>query len=141
MAKTMTEAVNDLRNFVKDRVELNELLDNNTENSNEDLQSYIEDALDEINNTYMPITSWDISSIPSWNMVKFGAVLQLLTSNGIISARNTYNYSDGFGLNIENTDYWGRYINYYNVLVTKYNRMVTTYKRASNIDACYGGIY
>ena len=57
MAKTMTEAVNDLRNFVKDRVELNELLDNNTENSNEDLQSYIEDALDEINNTYMPITS------------------------------------------------------------------------------------
>lgn len=57
MAKTMTEAVNDLRNFVKDRAELNELLDTTTENSNDELEDFIVDALDEINNTVIPVTS------------------------------------------------------------------------------------
>lgn len=73
------------------------------ENEDEDLEIYIEDALDEINTGFMPITSWTIATIPSWNALRMGATLQALVSNGILSARNTLNYSDSSGINV--TDY------------------------------------
>ena len=136
---TMIEATNRLRNFIKDHEALNVILERE-ENSNAELEDFIVDALDEINHLYPPKTAWTIDTIGSWNLLKYGAVLQLLTSNGILSARNTYNYSDGFGINISDQDYWGRYINYYNVLVNKYLTMVTNYKRAANIESCYGGL-
>ena len=135
----MTEAVSKLRNFIKDKEALNTVLERE-ENTNTELEDYITDALDALNHLTPPITNWTIETVPSWTMVKHGAVLEILTSNGILSARNTYNYSDGFGVNISDSDYWGRYINYYNVLINKYMMMVQNYKRAYNIDNCYGGI-
>ena len=52
----MTEAVSKLRNFIKDKEALNTVLERE-ENSNEELEDFITDALDSINNLTPPITN------------------------------------------------------------------------------------
>ena len=53
---TMIEATNKLRNFIKDHEALNVILERE-ENTNAELEAFITDALDEINNLYPPKTS------------------------------------------------------------------------------------
>jgi hypothetical protein len=70
-----------------------------------------------------------------------GATLQYLTGAGIHSARNSFNYSDGSSINVQDTDTWGRYINYYNVLINKFQQLLSSFKRRENIDMVYGGVH
>lgn len=72
--------------------------------------------------------------------MKYGAVLQVLTSKGIISSRNTLTYNDGGGVTVQDMDKYGRYINYYNVLINKYVRGLQALKLGSNVDDAYGGV-
>ena len=37
-------------------------------------------------------------------------------------------------------DRYGRYINYYNILITKYARGVQSMKIGNNVDDAYGGV-
>ena len=37
-------------------------------------------------------------------------------------------------------DMYGRYINYYNILINKYLRGVSNMKLGANIEAAYGGV-
>ena len=66
--------------------------------------------------------------------------LTVLTSKGILSARNTITYRDGGGVTVQDYDRYGRYINYYNILVNKFLRGVTNMKLGANVDAAYGGV-
>ena len=133
--------VNRLRKFLNDTAGLN-TLDGAQEAADIDLYHYIQDALDEINYEYPPttITYKTIQDVPSWNVLKMGATLQYLTSKGILSARNTLTYRDGGGVTVQDMDRYGRYINYYNVLINKYLRGVTNMKLGGNIDAAWGGV-
>lgn len=132
--------VDRLRKFIGDTVELN-VLDEKQECTDIEIYHFIQDALDEINFEYLPTTSWKkISDVPSWNILKIGAVLQLLTSKGIHSSRNTITYNDGGGVTIQDMDKYGRYINYYNILITKYARGVQSMKIGNNVDDAYGGV-
>lgn len=136
---TMDEAVARLRRYIADTAALN-ILWEEQESSNTELEEFIEDAIDEFNHAYMPITVYDIDDFPSWSILKIGAVLQLLLGKGIWSARNTLTWSDQTGLNLRDTDVWGRYVNYYNLLVNKWRDYVVRYKRALNISACYDNV-
>lgn len=136
-----------LRRFIKDEEDINELLERE-ENTDEFLYECIVDAIDEINWMYEPVTEYTSADITSgegattgipWILIRSGAVLNYLTGSGIHSARNTFTYSDGSGIQVNDTDAWGRYINYYNVLITKYREMVGNFKRKKNIDDAYGG--
>lgn len=69
-----------------------------------------------------------------------GATLQYLTSKGILSARNTLTYRDGGGVTVQDYDRYGRYINYYNILISKYVRGISAMKLGSNIESAYGGV-
>jgi hypothetical protein len=135
----MVSKIDKLRKFLNDTVELNVL--NGAEESSDDyLRSAIEDALEEINEEFEPETSWTIDSIPSWNALKFGATIQILIGKGILSARNMLTYSDAGGVSVSDYDKYGRYINYFNVLINKYLRSVQSIKRTHNIDQCYGEV-
>jgi hypothetical protein len=136
-----------LRRFIKDEADINDLLEAQ-ENTDYYLYECIGDALDEINWTYEPITEYTITDVRSgggstvgvpWIIVRSGAVLQLLTGTGIHSSRNAFTYSDGSGIQVSDSDAWGRYINYYNVLINKYKEMVSHFKLKRNIDDAYGG--
>ena len=128
-----------LRKFLNDTAELN-TLEVVEECTNVDLYHYIQDSLDEINYEFTPASSYTIASFPSWNTLKIGATLQFLVSKGILSARNTLTYNDSGGVTVSDYDRYGRYMAYYNMLVTKYMRGVQSIKVSSNIDSCYGGV-
>lgn len=49
-------------------------------------------------------------------------------------------FNDSGGITIREHDEYGRYINYYNVLINKYVRGVTAMKQNDNINNGYGGV-
>src|SRR6056297_3072778 len=118
--------VDRLRRFIKDEADLNTLLEAE-ENTEVYLYECLQDSLQEINWTYKPVTNYGMSDVKfeaessgvPWIIVKDGAILKFLTGAGIHSSRNTFTYSDGSGIQVSDADVWGRYINYYNVLVNK----------------------
>ncbi len=130
-----------LREFLGDEATLN-VLDEVKESSDQELHHALQDALDEINYEFNPtsINYESMLTVPSWNLLKLGATLQILTSKGILSARNTLTYQDSGGVTVQNEDKYGRYINYYNILVNKYVRGVTNMKLGKNIEDAYGGV-
>jgi len=69
-----------------------------------------------------------------------GSILMYLTAKGILSARNTITFRDGGGVTVQDYDRYGRYINYYNILINKYVRGVSNMKIGANIEAAYGGV-
>jgi len=128
-----------LRKFLNDTAELN-VLEEVQECTDIDLYHYIQDALDEINYTFEPASSYTIQNFPSWNTIKFGATLQFLLAKGILSARNTLTYNDSGGVTVQDYDRYGRYMAFYNMIINKYLREVQSIKRSLNIDSCYGGV-
>jgi hypothetical protein len=144
---TYGEAAVALRRFIGDTPQLN-VLDGEFETTEDDLISYIKDTLIEINMDSEPramFTLKDIATEPednlnlSWSTVKLGSILQYLTSKGILNARNFITYSDTGGVQVSDLDRWGRYINYFNVLVNKYVAGVKAAKLRVNINDAYGG--
>jgi hypothetical protein len=140
IAETDQFLVDKLRAFIKDSALLNGLLEAE-ENTDLFLHSCLEDAVDEINYWNHPVTSYVMTSFPSWALLKNGSILQYLTGAGIHSARNTFTYSDGSGIQANDADAWGRYINYYNVLTAKYYRNLTNFKMRINVEDGYGGVH
>lgn len=131
--------VDRLRRFLGDTAALN-VLDGAEESNDRFLYEAMQDALIEINEDFEPETSWTITDIPSWNALKLGSTIQVLTGKGILSARNMLTYSDAGGISVSDYDRYGRYINYYNVLINKYIRSVQSMKRRYNVDQCYGEV-
>ncbi len=64
-----------------------------------------------------------------------------MIGQGILSARNTLTYNDTGGVTVQNFDVYGRYINFFNILINKYRNQVTSLKRSNNVEAGYGGVY
>ena len=134
------------RRFIKDDEAINTLLEAE-ENTDQFLYDCLLDTMDEINFTGEPFTEYTLDSITTdnsgvpWIIIRMGATLQFLTGAGIHSARNTFTYSDGSGIQVSDTNVWGRYINYYNVLITKYKDILAGFKRRKNIENCYGGVH
>jgi hypothetical protein len=131
--------VDRLRKYLGDTAELN-TLSGAEECSDIFLYHCLQAAMDEFNFEFIPETTYTITSIPSWNVLKLGATIQVLIGKGILSARNTLSYSDAGGVTIQDYDTYGRYINFYNLLINKYMRSVQSMKVSSNVDSCYGGV-
>jgi hypothetical protein len=138
-----------LRRYLNDTPELNRL-DQVAECTDDDLNDYIKDTMDELNLQFPPITTFKISDVTlepgdgatiPWSLVKLGATLQFLTSKGILSARNMLTYSDTGGVQVSDYDRYGRYINFFNVLIQKYVQAATQFKIAYNASQCFGGVY
>lgn len=131
--------VDRFRKYLGDTATLN-VLEGAQENTDEELYIALIDTVDEINEDYDPITYWTIATMPSWNCLRQGATLQVLQMKGILSARNTITYQDAGGVTVQDYDKYGRYVNFFNVLINKYMRAVTSMKRRYNIDQCYGSV-
>lgn len=132
--------VDRLRLYLGDFTETNKL-EGVQESTDIELFNALKDTLDEINFEFLPHTAYTMQTIPSFNVLQLGTVLQILTRKGIFSARNTLTYNDSGGVTVQDTDKYGRYINYFNVLITKYRTGVQLMKLGKNIEAAYGGAH
>lgn len=129
--------VEKLRNFLRDRPELNKLLADE-ESTDIDLYQALLDGMDYINYEVGYETSYTLDDFPSWKIMRDAAVLEILVSAGIGSARNTLTYNDGGGVMSQDSDVYGRYMAYYNQLVVKLQNSVTQFKMTKNINDAYG---
>lgn len=142
------EAAVALRRYLSDTPQLN-VLDNQPETNDDELVDYIKNALTSINMDFNPQTLWALSDVVvepgesgkiSWSTLKLGAILEYLTAKGILAARNTLTYSDAGGVTVTDMDRWGRYINYYNVLIRTFVDGVRVAKIRENINRAYSGL-
>lgn len=131
--------VDRLRSFLSDTEDLNDLL-GEKESTDLELYNNIIDTWDQINNEYDPtdLHIKELNKIP-WSILQTGATLQVLTSKGILSARNMITYNDSGGITVKDTDVYGRYIALFNMLINKYRRSVIGFKRNLNMNGGYGG--
>jgi hypothetical protein len=129
-----------LRRDIRDFIEKNELrgIEENT-----DLEIYyslINTAL-EIKSEIGYITQInDLAEIP-WNILSSGATIDILENEAIRSARNTLSYNDAGGINVQETDVYGRYVNLFNMFQNRYQASVRSWKASKNIENCYGGLH
>ena len=79
-------------------------LDGVEESSDIEIFNSMKDTLDEINYEFLPNSSYTIQTIPSFNLLQLGTVLQILTRKGILSARNTVTYNDSGGVTVQDLD-------------------------------------
>lgn len=129
-----------LRIFLGDTPELNRL--EGVEEST-DLQLYhnIISAMEIVNSYNQPtLTKSAFSEVP-WGILKYGAVLEVLTSKGILSARNTLTYRDAGGVTVQDYDKFGRYLNYFNTLYRTFYQQLETWKKNINFSGGFGGLY
>ncbi len=129
--------VEKLRDFLRDRPELNKLLEDK-ESSDQDLYQALLDGMDYINYEVGYETAYTLDDFPSWKVARDAAVLEILVSAGIGSARNTLTFNDGGGIMSQDSDVYGRYMAYYNQLVVKLQTAITNIKIAKNINDGYG---
>lgn len=133
--------VNRLRNYLDDTVEQNDL-EGIEESTDLELFQALEDTWDEINYDFDPVdlNFSSMDKIP-WSILRLGAVLNVLVSKGIGSARNTLTYSDAGGISIKEQDKFGRYTVWHNTLLAKFRRTVSSFKRKENINGAFGGAH
>lgn len=146
---TYREAVVALRRFINDIPQLN-TLDQEMESTDDELEEFIKDALNDINYNYTPPSNFKLSDVVvepgvdtgsiSWTTIKLGAILQLLQVKGIVSARNAITYSDAGGVTVAEMDKYGRYLTYFNQLASRYEKQVNQVKVRYNLAQAYGGV-
>ena len=131
--------VDRMRRYLNDTATLN-VLEEEQESADVLIYEAIQDAMDEINNEFLPVTTYTtIAEIP-WNLLKMGATLQVLISKGILSARNQLTFNDTGGITVSDYDKYGRYVNWFNVLIAKYQRAIISWKMNSNVENAYGDV-
>lgn len=127
-----------LRTFIRDRPELNTLLENK-ETDDACLATAIEDAIDDWNNTPPLVTSYTVDNFPSHSLLKIGATLWVLKSAGIMMSRNHLTYNDG-GISIEKDEKTQLYQSWLDRFEPEWERRKASLKMAQNLGNCWGGI-
>jgi len=141
---TLDRYVLALRNFIKDKEDLNRLLKFSEENTDLDLELYIEMALGFLNSIPPDIVVFKIDNIddfPIPSLLIHQATIECLISNSIVAARNDLTYNNG-GITVKIDD-GNRYLNMLQQLYRITDNEISTYKQwkiALNTDAAYGGV-
>jgi len=133
---TRTQAVNRLREFIRDKKELNRLLQNDYENDPSQLQLALDMAVDDFNTTPPSIGGCSLESFPSDYLLIIGATISLLESAGVLQSRNRLNYADG-GLAISVSDKAEEYSNWLKMFINDYENKKIRYKQSQNLESCW----
>jgi len=141
MALSIEEYTESLRAFIKDHDFLNRLLKFTQENTDTELNLYLNMALSFLNAIPPLIGFFDFPNFPIPNLVIHQATIECLISNGIVAARNEVTYNNG-GITIKVSD-GSRYLNLLQLLYRATDseiKALTSMKIAINIQNGFGGV-
>jgi len=134
---TYDNFVPEVRAYIRDFPELNRLI-SGEESSNRMISYCAHLALDEYNTT-PPLTSpVSISNFPSRGVLLHLTVIHLLTSVGILHARNRFSYNDG-GFSVETEQQETLYQRWIQLLRSQLQGRMQQLKVAKNIEGGWGG--
>jgi len=142
MALTLDDYRTALRNFIKDHDVLNRLIEFKQENTDDELDLYINMALGFLNSIPPIITPFTIGTFPIPALVIHQATIECLISNGIVMARNDLTFNNG-GISVKISD-GTRYLQHLQVLYNAADREIQSFKQikvAININSGWGGVY
>lgn len=126
------------RDDLGDNVELN-TLEEVQESTDMDIYRALLMTMNELNSMLVFDPNFvEFKDIPDLSTFFLGTTLRILNRKGIISARNTLTYQDAGGITVQDHDKYGRYVNYFNVLVSSYYTAVRNWNTRGNTDAAYG---
>lgn len=129
-----------IRLYIKDRVDVNYLLENETQFTDERINNAMELALDQIN-LVPPITGYtDMSLLPAATryLMVLGTLAHLYYGEAGLAARNQFSYSDG-GLTVpleERFQYW---MTLAQQMSNEFQTAVKQWKVAANLDGSLNG--
>jgi hypothetical protein len=142
MALTLEAYRNAVRDFIKDMPELNRLLKFNEENTDSQIDLYLNMALGFLGAVPPPVESYtDVASFPIPSLLIHAAIEQCLLSNSIHQARNELTYNNG-GITVKVPD-GNRYLNMLTAMGNMMNReiqMLQQRKVYLNIEGGWGGV-
>lgn len=129
------------RVFIQDTAEKNDL-EGVEESSDIEIYYALQNTLDELSYEFGPHDMiFDTFKQVPLNILQTGAMLNLLVSKGLVSARNTLTYNDQGGITVQDNDKYGRYTVFYNMVINRYRNAAQGWKRSKNINGCYGGVH
>lgn len=140
-ALTIDDYITALRAFIKDHDFLNRLLKFTEENTDEELNLYVNMALSMLNAVPPMIGPFDIGAFPIPNLIIHQATIECLISNGIVASRNEITYNNG-GVTVKVSD-GSRYLNHLNLLYRATDseiNILKSIKVAINIQNAWGGV-
>ena len=137
MAVTVTPE--DIRRYIRDRIDVNYLLDAEVQFTDDRINGAMEMVIDDINIT-PPITNYAFTTLPPYtrSLVVIGTLKHLFFGEAGMAARNQFSYSDG-GLTIpleERFQYWMALAQQYEA---SFNSTTKQWKIAANMDGSLNG--
>jgi hypothetical protein len=97
-AVPLSELINKVRRFMRDRGVLNRLIAGE-ESSDEDIMLAIDLCISDFNHTPPPVGKFDFLTPPPLYLLMYGTVVKLLESKGLLESRNSLPFNDG-GLSV-----------------------------------------
>lgn len=128
---SMVAAIAALRSYIRDTADANNLL-GEQESTDPELQQALEFSIDDFNESGYP-TVYTVTDHPSERLLVRGAVLELLTSAGIIMSRNRLNYNDA-GLAIAISDKASEYSSWIQMIYVDYEKGKLHNKLRTNVS-------
>ena len=143
MAITVADYLTSFRNYIKDKEALNRLLKFSEENTDDELEMYLQMSLSFLNSIGPPILSYfDFSTFPLPALLIHQAAIEAMISNSILSSRNDVTYNNG-GITVKISD-GNRYLNVIQVMLRMADKELEMFKQmkiAANINGGYGGVF
>ena len=133
----LNRAVKSLRTMLRDKKELNRLLGNEYESSDEELKQAIIHSLLDFTLTAPPLGNYTLANHPNKFLLLQGAAIQALTSAGLWHSREHMPSSDG-GTSADDHAKAGEYSGWINQYYQDYERKKTDLKLQMNLQAALG---
>lgn len=136
---TKPEAVQKVRDFIRDTPNLNALLDG-VETSDTLIDFSMELALDDWNTSPPLIGNSTVDTHPSQSMLLLATILWILKSAGLLQSRNQLDYASG-GITVASSNKTPLYQSWINIMMQEYEAKKANLKKALNAEQAYGGIH
>ena len=137
MATRLEQITELVRAWIRDYPELNRLIEGE-ESSKRSIATAILDAVEDFNLS-SPLAAVGVDNFPSISLLKIGAAKFLLESLTFLQARNHLTYSDGQGVQVNESDKAPIYLNMIDRLNTEWERKKEKLIVRMNISGVMGG--
>lgn len=138
VTKRMEKARRYLRLFMRDTPQLNRLI-RKEESDNELFDFAIEMCISDWNTSPPLIGSVSIANFPSLFLLMHGAAIQILSTQGLLQARNQLQYNAG-GSSFMRSDKTNIYFQWMTAFDNKYQLQKRNIKIHQNIENGWGGV-
>ncbi len=138
LPKELTNAIALIRAKMRDFPELNRLIEGR-ETSDREIAFAAMECIDDFNMTPPLLGAFTLANFPSISLLINGAIINIITSVGLLQTRNHMSYSDGQGIQVSVSDKGPQLMNWMNLFTQSYEQKKFRLKQAMNLGGALNG--